>query len=320
MATCIDLGLGRAPGTDQLTARASAGSHVPRGRFPARRAGAAGLPRPIRSKVSSSRAVPGEVHEMRRSGLVGPSLYGAQARRGAWVALGTASRTSRWTTGARWHGRIARTVKPPAQLDRPYAMLTVNVFAGGYGREARYLLHFASAGVSNLRRGRPDRCRRRSMTSKRFTPRGERYRRRACARLLVGCPTVKQLSADLSEFLARQRGSRTSWMIAGHFFDGHAARLRSLEITAAARDRDQREALNTSRTPAIQPRLSRAIAGGLVLRADPSVVAGLRQRAHHRQQVHFAADPARCAGARRRSARAGCTRPNCRNRHVDRRP
>ncbi len=90
----IDLGLGRAPGTDQLTLRALRRRSDGRGVVPAGRARAAGLSRRARSPARSCRPFPAP---------------GSRCRCGSWARACTA-RSSRPRSGCRTRSR--RTSRP----------------------------------------------------------------------------------------------------------------------------------------------------------------------------------------------------------------
>jgi luciferase family oxidoreductase group 1 len=123
--------------------------------------------------------------------------------------------------------------EPSEQLQRPYAMLTVNVFAADTDVEARR--HFTSLQQAflNLRRGRPGQVPPPTDDIEAFwSPAEKAGVEHALSCSFVGAADT--VEKGLREFLARTKPDEL--MIAGHFYD-HAARLRSLEITAQVRDR-----------------------------------------------------------------------------------
>jgi len=89
--------------------------------------------------------------------------------------------------------------KPSKQLDRPYAMLGVNVVAAATDAEARRLFTSHQQALRLLRRGTPDKFRRQSTTSKRFG----RLRKRPCRPVasLFGRGLVHDGGARLHEFI-----------------------------------------------------------------------------------------------------------------------
>jgi luciferase family oxidoreductase group 1 len=227
----IDLGLGRAPGTDQLTARALRRDLMSR---------AEDFPRDVQElqgylapavEGQHLRAVPGEGTNV-PLWILGSSLYGAQVAALLGLPYAFASHFAP-DEMVRAMEVYRGNFQPSAQLDRPYAMLTVNVFAAETDAEARY--HFTSLQQAflNLRRGRPGEVPPPVDDIEALYSPGERAGvEHALACSFVG--SLETVERGLSEFLARHKPDEL--MIAGHFFD-HAARLRSLEITAAARDR-----------------------------------------------------------------------------------
>jgi luciferase family oxidoreductase group 1 len=227
----IDLGLGRAPGTDQLTARALRRDLMSR---------AEEFPRDVQElqaylapavEGQQLRAVPGEGSNV-PLWILGSSLYGAQvaALLGLPYAFASHFAPDEMVRALEvYRGNF----QPSAQLDRPYAMLTVNVFAADTDAEARY--HFSSLQQAflNLRRGRPGEVPPPVQDIEALYSAGERAGvEHALACSFVG--SADTVERGLRDFLTRHQPDEL--MIAGHFFD-HAARLRSLEITAAVRDR-----------------------------------------------------------------------------------
>jgi luciferase family oxidoreductase group 1 len=224
----IDLGLGRAPGTDQLTARALRRDLMSR---------AEDFPRDVQElqaylapsvEGQQLRAVPGEGTNV-PIWILGSSLYGAQvaALLGLPYAFASHFAPDEMVRALEvYRGNF----RPSAQLDRPYAMLTVNVFAADTDAEARY--HFSSLQQAflNLRRGRPGEVPPPVDDIEALYSAGERAGvEHALACSFVGSPET--VERGLSEFVGRYKPDEL--MIAGHFYD-HGARLRSLEITAEA--------------------------------------------------------------------------------------
>jgi luciferase family oxidoreductase group 1 len=224
----IDLGLGRAPGTDQLTARALRRDLMSR---------AEDFPRDVQElqaylapsvEGQQLRAVPGEGTNV-PLWILGSSLYGAQVAALLGLPYAFASHFAP-DEMVRAMEVYRGNFRPSAQIDRPYAMLTVNVFAAETDAEARY--HFSSLQQAflNLRRGRPGEVPPPVDDIEALYSAGERAGvEHALACSFVG--SAETVERGLSEFLARHKPDEL--MIAGHFYD-HAARLRSLEITAAA--------------------------------------------------------------------------------------
>src|SRR5918998_866926 len=149
----IDLGLGRAPGTDQLTMRAlrrnfnAAAEDFPRDVAELRAYFAPARPGQL------VRAVPGEGLKV-PLWLLGSSLY--SARLAAELGLPFAF-ASHFAPDYLVHAlEVYREgFRPSAQLKEPYAMACLNVFAAETDGEARRLFTSLQQAFVNLRRGRP---------------------------------------------------------------------------------------------------------------------------------------------------------------------
>jgi luciferase family oxidoreductase group 1 len=227
----IDLGLGRAPGTDQLTMRAL------RRNF---NAAAEDFPRDVeelRSYFAPARpgqlvrAVPGEGLGV-PLWLLGSSLY--SARLAAELGLPFAF-ASHFAPDYLVHAlEVYREgFRPSASLKEPYAMACLNVFAAETDEEARRLFTSLLQAFVNLRRGRPGR----------LPPPVERVEDVASGVELAGAGHALRYSVvgspetvrrGLESFLALTGADEL--MLTSQIFD-HAARLRSFEIAAAARGR-----------------------------------------------------------------------------------
>jgi luciferase family oxidoreductase group 1 len=123
--------------------------------------------------------------------------------------------------------------KPSDQLEKPYAMAGLNVFAADTEGEAKRLFTSLQQQFINLRRGTPgplpppvdDMAEFWSPMEQQMVAHSLRY-------AIVGTPT--QVEAGLAEFITATEIDEV--MVTGQIFD-HAARLHSFEIVAAARDR-----------------------------------------------------------------------------------
>ena len=230
----IDLGLGRAPGTDQMTARALRRDlNSSADRFPQDVVELQGYFAPARpgSPSAGVRAVPGEGLEV-PLWLLGSSLFGAQLAAGLGLPYAFASHfapDAMMDALALYRSRF----EPSRQLDRPYAMLGVNVFAADTGTEARRQFTSLQQAFVNLRRGSPGQV----------PPPIDDIRSHASAAELAGMEHALACSAvgapdtverQLGDFIEKTQADEL--MVTGLFFD-HAARLRSIEITAELRDR-----------------------------------------------------------------------------------
>lgn len=223
----IDLGLGRAPGTDGLTARALRRAMAQGDSFPQDVAELQGY-FADKTPESGVRAIPGQGTHV-PIWILGSSLYGAQlaahfglpyafASHFAPAALGDALDTYR--AGFR----------PSAQLDRPHAMMAINVFAGESDAEGRYLMTSMQQAFANLHRGTPMPIPKPvERIEDHVEPQFLRGVAQALAVSAVGSPgTVRR---ELSAFIEAYRPDEV--ILTGQIHD-HAKRLRSFEIAAEA--------------------------------------------------------------------------------------
>jgi luciferase family oxidoreductase group 1 len=226
----IDLGLGRAPGTDPLTARAL------------RRTLAGdvdGFPQDVLELLGYFRpAEPGQrVLAIPGVGLqvpvwiLGSSLFGAQLAAVLGLPYAFASHFAPAEMMAAIEVYRSR-FRPSAQLAAPYVMLGLNVFAAGSDGEARRLFTSLQQAFVNLRRGRPGPLPPPCDDIEALTTPAERLMlERALSCAVVGSPaTVRQ---GLAAFAARTGADEL--IVTAQIFD-HAARLESFAITAQARD------------------------------------------------------------------------------------
>jgi luciferase family oxidoreductase group 1 len=149
----IDLGLGRAPGSDQLTARALRRNRIEtEDQFPADVLELQQYFGPVRPG-QQVQAVPGQNLNV-PLWILGSSLYGAQLAAQLGLPFAFASHfapTMMAQAAALYH----REFKPSAQLDAPYLMLALNVFAAETSAEAHYLFTTPQQQFVNLVRGVP---------------------------------------------------------------------------------------------------------------------------------------------------------------------
>ena len=151
----VDLGIGRAPGTDQLTMRALrrnlAHSNVDED-FPRDLAELLDYFAPAR-EGQRVRAVPGEGLRV-PVWLLGSSLYSAQLAALLGLPFSFASHFAPdYLTAALEIYR--REFRPSETLAKPYAMPCINVFAADTDEEARRLFTSLQRAFINLRRGQP---------------------------------------------------------------------------------------------------------------------------------------------------------------------
>ena len=224
----IDLGVGRAPGTDQVSVRALRRHPAAADSFPQDVAELMGYFRPI-VPGQQVQAVPGAGVEV-PVWILGSSLFGAQLAAAMGLPFAFASH---FAPAAMMQALdiYRRSFRPSAQLDRPYVMLGVNVFAADTDEEARLLFTSLQQAFVQLRLGRPGQLPPPLPGyGERLGPMERSMLEQALAVSVVGSPeTVRQ---GLEE-LIRETGA-DELMVTSQIFD-HEARLRSFEITAAVR-------------------------------------------------------------------------------------
>jgi luciferase family oxidoreductase group 1 len=222
----IDLGLGRAPGTDQYTAYAL-------------RRNLAGDVDDFPRDVAELRAYFGELQPGQRvravpgSGLrvpiwiLGSSLYGAQLA----AALGLPyAFASHFAPRAMMQAiEIYRSrFEPSEQLEEPWVMLGFNICAADSEEQARLLRTSSMQSFVRLRRGNPGQL---PPPVENFeatlSPPEQQMLAEVASCSAVG--TADTVRRDLEAFVARTDADEV--MVVSHIYE-HAARLRSFEITA----------------------------------------------------------------------------------------
>lgn len=227
----IDLGLGRAPGSDQTTARA------------------------LRRNLSSDPdAFPQDVLELRRYfapaapdqrvlavpgvglqvplWILGSSTFGAQVAAALGLPFAFASHFA--PAMMMQAVEIYRAhFQPSAQLQRPHVMLGFNVFAADTDAEAQYLATSMQQAFVNLRSGRPTQ----------LPPPVDGFAAqlpdafKAMLAEVLACSAIGSASTvqrAMHDFIERTRPDEL--MLTSQIFD-HTARLRSFEIAAALGER-----------------------------------------------------------------------------------
>ncbi len=222
----IDLGLGRAPGSDQTTARAL------------RRNLATDpdeFPQDVLELIQYfAAAEPGQrVIAVPGIGLkvplwiLGSSLFGAQVAAALGLPFAFASHFAPAMMTQALDLYRAR-FRPSPQLAKPYVMLGFNIFAADSEREARLLATSMQQAFVNLRSGRPTQ----------LPPPSEGYEERLApaARAMLADVLASSAIGDpdavgqaLAGFIARNQPDEL--MLTSQIFD-HGARLRSYEIAA----------------------------------------------------------------------------------------
>jgi luciferase family oxidoreductase group 1 len=153
----IDLGVGRAPGTDPTTARALRGSRLAESDdFLARLGELFAFFRdsfPAGHPYSNIRAVPGAGHQP-DIWILGSSEFGAQLAGELGLPYSFAHHFAMGGTEQALDQYRASFV-PSAMLVEPYAMIGVQVVCAPTEEEARYLAGASALGFLRLRQGRP---------------------------------------------------------------------------------------------------------------------------------------------------------------------
>lgn len=221
----IDLGLGRAPGTDQLTARALRRSLVNEGDFPSDVVELQAYFRP-RQPGQRVQAVPAAGTEV-PLWILGSSTYGARLAAELGLPYAFASHFAPDLLTAAldiYRGHF----QPSAQLDRPYAMVGVNIVAADDDATARRLATTQQMSFVNLIRGT------RGLSQPPiddietyWTPTEKAQAERMLACSIIGGPAA--VRAGLDALLARTGADEL--MIVSDIFD-HEARLRSFALIA----------------------------------------------------------------------------------------
>ena len=226
----IDLGLGRAPGTDGRTAQALRRTLIGgEDRFPRDVMELADYLGPPHAD-QRVRAIPGQNSNI-PLWILGSSTYGAQVAAALGLPFGFASHFApRMMMQAI---QIYRdNFRPSAQLERPYVMLGFNVYAARTDEEARFLASSIMQTFANMRRGTPTRMPppRHDIDNWLQPGEAEMLRESMAASAIGGPETVK---AELQRFIAQTGADEL--ILAAHIYD-HGARLRSYEIAAEVRE------------------------------------------------------------------------------------
>lgn len=221
----IDLGLGRAPGTDQATMRALRRYMGGADTFPQDVVELMGwFDPPVPGQTIM--AVPGNGAEV-EMWILGSSLYGAQLA--AHLGLPYAF-ASHFAPGDMM-GAIEiyrERFKPSARLQEPYVMLGLNVIAAETDEEAKLQFTSIKQAFANLRMGRPGKLPP-PKADLQFDPLVEHGIAQALSCSVVGGP--EKVKAGIADFIARTGADEL--MVTGSIWD-HAKRKRSFEIAAGS--------------------------------------------------------------------------------------
>ncbi len=226
----IDLGLGRAPGTDQAATRALRRYYSAADEFPADVVELLSYFEPVQPG-QDVQAVPGPGVEV-EAWILGSSLFGARLA----AMLGLPYAFASHFAPAMLEEALAlyrAEFRPSPRLARPHAMLAINVVVADTDAEAQRLFTTQQQAFANLRRGRPG-----------LVPAplasAEAVRSRYDARLLatvdeaLACAAVggvESVRSQLAAFVARHRPDEL--ILTANIHDP-AARLRSFELAMEA--------------------------------------------------------------------------------------
>lgn len=222
----IDLGLGRAPGSDQVTARALRRNlNSDPDEFPQDVLELMAYFGPLQ-EGQRVQAVPGAGLKV-PLWILGSSLFGAQVAAALGLPFAFASHFAPAQMMQALEIYRAR-FKPSTQLDQPHAMLGYNVFAADTDEEARLLATSMQQAFVNLRSGRP---------SKLQPPVPGYYENllpgdQALLADVLSCSAIgspDKVHREIKAFAARTAADEI--IVASMIFD-HTARLRSYQIAA----------------------------------------------------------------------------------------
>jgi len=224
----VDLGLGRAPGTDRAAAQAL------------RRNLASDenqFPRDVVELIDyfrgggterTVRAIPGEGRQV-PVWILDSSLFGAQLAAMLGLPFAFASHFAPGLLDEALHVYRA-SFRPSEQLARPYVMLGFNVFAADSDDEGRLLATSLMQAFVNLRTGRPGKLPPPvAGYGETLPPTGRRMLEAVLSCSAVGAPAT--VAAAIRAFAERTKADEL--MITSQIFD-HQARLRSYELAAAS--------------------------------------------------------------------------------------
>ncbi|MFJ5445531.1 LLM class flavin-dependent oxidoreductase [Methylobacillus methanolivorans] len=222
----IDLGLGRAPGSDMTTARALRRNlHAHGEDFPDL---IAELQHYFAQPEAgqSIRAVPGAGLNI-PLWILGSSLYGAQFAAAHGLPFAFASHFAP-TFLLQALDTYRRNFQPSASLNKPYFMVTANILVADTDEEARYWFNSQQQGFTNLHRGTPGQLPPPVDDIEQYwTPAEKLSVERMLACSLVGSATT--VKAGLRKLLKDLMPDEL--MVTGHVFD-HAVRLQSYRAVA----------------------------------------------------------------------------------------
>jgi luciferase family oxidoreductase group 1 len=222
----VDLGLGRAPGTDQAAAHALRRNlQSDANQFPSDVVELMDYFRPS-EPGQRVRAIPGEGLDI-PIWILGSSLFGAQLAAMLGLPYAFASHFAPQQMMEAIH--VYRdTFRPSRQLDRPYVMLGFNVFAADTDEEGRFLATSLMQAFVNLRSGMPTPLQPpRDGYLESLPPAQRASIEQIFASSAIGSPAT--VAASIEAFV--ERTGADELMITSQIYD-HQKRLRSFEIAS----------------------------------------------------------------------------------------
>jgi luciferase family oxidoreductase group 1 len=228
----IDLGIGRAPGTDPLTARALRRSELPLGadEFPQQLGELFGYfgGFPEGHPLRAVRAVPGLGYRP-ELWLLGSSDYSAQVAGLLGLRFAFAHHFSAANTGPALEA-YHRRFRPSADLEAPHAMIAVSAVCAPTEEEARWLARPGELAFVRLREGRPGRLPSPEEAAAHvFSPAEERLLAGRTSGQIIGDP--RQVVGGLERLVAATGVVEVMITTMVH---GHEDRLRSYELVLQA--------------------------------------------------------------------------------------
>jgi luciferase family oxidoreductase group 1 len=223
----IDLGLGRAPGTDQATMRALRRYMQAADTFPHDvQELLEWFEPPVEGQAV--KAVPGNGSDV-KVWMLGSSLFGAQLAAHLGLPYAFASHFAPGDLEGAIATYRAR-FRPSKHLDAPYVMLGLNVIAGETDEEAKLLFTSIQQSFARLRTGRPGKMQPPDAEAvAAFDPMLMAGVMQALSCSVVGGP--EKTKAGIEAFA--QRWGADELMVTGSIWD-HQKRKRSFEIAASA--------------------------------------------------------------------------------------
>ncbi len=223
----IDLGLGRAPGTDLATARALRRHMAPEDSFPNDVQELIGYLGES-DGASPVRAIPGNGTHV-PVWILGSSLYGAQLAAYLGLPYAFASHFAPAMLGQALEV-YRRTFRPSERLEKPYVMIAVGVCAADTDAEAAFLRSSQLLAFARLRTGQAGKLPRPTHDLDHEIPAPVMAQvRQALSCSATGSPSSvrRQLGALIEEF-------RPDEIMVTGMIHNHTARVHSLEIAADA--------------------------------------------------------------------------------------